>query len=199
MTRGPIFTIGHSNHELGKFMDLLHASSVGLVADVRSIPRSRANPQFEADALARALAAEGVRYEHIQELGGRRGRAALGPSPNEGWEVVAFRNYADYALTPLFEQGLSRLLDLGARHVSAVMCAEALYWRCHRRIVVDYLLCRGREVRHILGNGRLVPAELTPFARVRQDGKVVYPPARARAETLPSSRRAGRSVAANPK
>jgi uncharacterized protein (DUF488 family) len=176
MTRG-YFTIGHSTRTIGEFAALLQESAVDLVVDVRSIPRSRTNPQFNRDTLPLGLAPFQIGYEHISELGGLRGRTrGAAPSPNGYWQVASFRNYADYALTPAFAAGLARLRALGERHRCALMCAEAVWWRCHRRIIADHLLAAGEEVRHILGPGHVEPASLTPGAVVRDDGAVVYPP-----------------------
>jgi len=149
-----------------------------LVADVRSIPRSRTTPQFNADVLPQALAQYAIEYRHIRELGGLRGRVrSAGPSPNGFWQNQSFRNYADYAATPPFRAGLAELCRLGERYVCAVMCAEALWWRCHRRIIADYLLAAGETVWHIMSPFRLEAARLTPGAVVTEHGTVVYPAA----------------------
>ena len=172
----PFFTIGHSTRTLIAFVGLLLESRVERVVDVRSMPRSRTNPQFNGQGLAEALAAWQIGYEHIAELGGLRGRQHLGaPSPNGYWKVRSFRNYADYALTPPFAAGLARLRREGGQHRCAIMCAEALWWRCHRRIITDYLLAADEQVSHILGPSQVVAAQLTPGAVVRADNCVVYP------------------------
>jgi len=171
----PFFTIGHSNRPFAEFAGLLHATGVGIVADVRAFPRSRANPQYDGERLAEALAGEQLGYAYIPELGGRRGRQQPAEaSPNGLWENRSFRNYADYALTAPFRAGLERLLALAERRC-AVMCAEAVWWRCHRRIVADYLIAQGRTVFHILGPGHVDPASLTPGAVIGEAG-VTYPP-----------------------
>ena len=176
----PVFTIGHSDRSLEAFMDLLRASQVRLVVDVRKIPRSRKHPHFAQDALPDALATHQIGYEHVVELGGRRGRApATEPSPNGFWDNRSFRNYADYALTEPFRVGLARLRRLAQDRRCAIMCAEAVWWRCHRRIIADYLLARGDEVLHILGPGQVRPAQLTPGARPEGADAIVYPPAAA--------------------
>jgi uncharacterized protein (DUF488 family) len=173
--RNPFYTIGHSTRSISEFVHLLGAVRVGLVVDVRTIPRSRTNPQFNQDALSDSLALHQVGYEHIAELGGLRGRQrSAGPSPNGYWENESFRNYADYALTDKFRIGLARLRDLGSRSRTAIMCAEAVWWRCHRRIIADYLLVAGHSVFHILGPGKIEPASLTPGARPAADG-IIYP------------------------
>ena len=170
----PFYTIGHSTHTIPEFVDLLREAKVGLVVDVRTVPRSRTNPQFNRDALPDSLAGYQIGYEHIAELGGLRGRQRLAePSPNGFWENTSFRNYADYALTGRFREGLDRLTDLGVRSVTAIMCAEAVWWRCHRRIIADYLLASGHAVFHILGHGKIAPASMTPAARLTADG-IVY-------------------------
>ena len=170
------FTIGHSTRTIAEFVELLRESGVDLVVDVRSIPRSRTNPQFNRDSLPESLASWQIGYEHLAELGGLRGRKRdAAPSPNRYWQVASFRNFADYALTPPFATGLARLRALGGTHRCAIMCAEAVWWRCHRRIIADYLLAAGEEVFHILGPGHLEAATLTPGAVVQRDGTVVYP------------------------
>jgi uncharacterized protein (DUF488 family) len=175
----PFYTIGHSIRTIPEFVDLLREANVGLVVDVRTVPRSRANPQFNRDALPESLAGYQIGYEHIAELGGLRGRQRLiEPSPNGYWENASFRNYADYALTDRFREGLDRLTDLGSRSITAVVCAEAVWWRCHRRIIADHLLASGHSVFHILGPGKIEPASLTPGAHRSPDG-LVYPPRQA--------------------
>jgi uncharacterized protein (DUF488 family) len=157
----PFFTVGHSNRSVEEFVRLLGDNGADMVADVRSMPRSRANPQFNIDTLEGELAARQIGYRHLPALGGLRGRQP-GPSPNSQWRNASFRNYADYALTPAFQAGLAELIALGGRRTCAVMCAEALWWRCHRRIIADYLLARGARVLHILGAGAAQPALSTP-------------------------------------
>jgi uncharacterized protein (DUF488 family) len=170
------FTIGHSTRTLDEFVALLQQSSVDLVVDVRSIPRSRTNPQFNRDSLPAALSQWQIGYEQLAELGGLRSRKRdSAASPNGYWQVKSFRNFADYALTPEFAAGLAQLRILGTRHHCAIMCAEAVWWRCHRRIIADYLLASGEQVFHILGRGHVDAASLTPGAVVRKDGTIVYP------------------------
>jgi uncharacterized protein (DUF488 family) len=172
----PFYTIGHSTRTIPEFVDLLREAKVGLVVDVRTVPRSRTNPQFNRDVLPETLAGYQIGYEHIAELGGLRGRQRQAePSPNGFWENTSFRNYADYALTGRFREGLDRLTDLGGRSVTAIMCAEAVWWRCHRRIIADYLLAAGEYVQHIMGDGKVVPARLTPGARP-VGKRLTYPP-----------------------
>lgn len=139
------------------------------------MPRSRANPQYNFDVIANELGEWQTGYERIAELGGLRGRSAgVPPETNGFWENRSFHNYADYALSGEFERGLEQLLELAAERRTAIMCAEAVWWRCHRRIIADYLLLRGRSVIHLVGEGRAEPARITPAARER-DGRLVYP------------------------
>jgi uncharacterized protein (DUF488 family) len=173
----PFFTIGHSNRSLAAFVGLLQAAEVELVADIRTVPKSRANPQFNRDSLPGSLLGFGIGYEHMGALGGLRGRTATPAEVNGLWENRSFHNYADYALTAPFAAGLAHLVAAGRGRRSAVMCSEAVWWRCHRRIVADWLIARGETVVHIMGEGRLEPARLTPGAVVRPDGTVVYPAA----------------------
>ena len=154
----------------------MRESGVDLVIDVRSIPRSRTNPQFNQQSLPEALAPWQIGYQHIAELGGLRGKSrGAGSSPNTYWRVRSFRNYADYALTAPFAAGLARLRERGSEHRCVIMCAEAVWWRCHRRIIADYLLAAAEQVNHILGKSHVDVASLTPGAVVRSDGTVVYP------------------------
>jgi uncharacterized protein (DUF488 family) len=169
-----IFTIGHSTHTIERFIELLWKHRIGAVADVRMHPGSRRLPQFNQVELDEALAAESIRYVHFRELGGRR--KPLPDTPNSGWESEPFRGYADHMATPEFQAAVERLLGLADERVTAVMCAEALWWRCHRRLISDALLVRDRRVRHIGADGNLTEHRLTPFAVV--DGlRLTYPPA----------------------
>jgi uncharacterized protein (DUF488 family) len=174
----PFFTIGHSDRSFEAFVSLLREAGVTLVADIRKMPRSRANPQFDEATLREALARVQISYEHMPALGGLRGRTRDAPQGlNELWSNKSFRNYADYALTEPFRAGLQHLLDEGRRRRCTVMCSEAVWWRCHRRIVADYLIARGEAVLHIMGEGRLEPARLTAGAVIQPGGRIVYPPA----------------------
>jgi uncharacterized protein (DUF488 family) len=170
-----VHSIGHSNRSFAEFLSLLQGNGIEALADIRQFTRSRANPQFNADTMAPALGEAGIAYEHIAALGGRRS-SKREDSPNGLWEHAAFRSYADYALTEAFESGLTRLLGVASARRTAMMCAEAVWWRCHRRIVSDYLLARGLGVLHIVSAAAPKPAVLTPGAEVRGDGKVLYPP-----------------------
>jgi uncharacterized protein (DUF488 family) len=171
----PLFTIGHSTRTIPEFAGILGNAGVGTVVDVRTVPRSRTNPQYNADALPGELAPWRIGYERIAELGGLRGRSAtVAPEVNAFWENRSFHNYADYALSAEFERGLERLLDLAEDRPAAIMCAEAVWWRCHRRIIADYLLLKGRRVIHLMGEGRTHDATITSAATER-DGRLVYP------------------------
>lgn len=174
----PFFTIGHSNRGLEEFITLLRTADVALLVDIRKMPRSRTNPQFNIDTLPAALAAFGIAYEHIAALGGLRGRTRTPTGDVNGfWTNTSFRNYADYALTQPFQAGLEQLLAEGRRQRCAIMCSEAVWWRCHRRIVTDYLIANGEVVFHIMGAGRLEPAHLTSGAVIQSDGTIQYPAA----------------------
>ena len=176
MSREPVYTIGHSNRPLDVFVALLRQVGVQMLVDVRAYPRSRANPQYNRDVLPASLQEVAIRYEHLAALGGRRrGRRDGTPSPNAFWQHPAFRSYADYAGTPEFRAGLTDLLALSKLHTCAIMCSEALWWRCHRRIIADYLLAAGTTVRHIMGEDKVVAAELTAGAVMLADGSVRYP------------------------
>jgi len=179
-----IFTIGHSTRPIAEFVALLRQAGVNLLVDVRSIPRSRTNPQFNADALPETLAGAGISYRHLPALGGLRHRKkGTLPSRNTFWQVAAFRNYADYAATLPFRTGMDELRALSRDNCCAIMCAEAVWWRCHRRIIADYLLAQGVPVMHIMGHGKIEPAKLTPGARPQPDGTLAYPVAEETAET----------------
>ena len=172
----PFFTIGHSDRTFDDFAALLDESDIARVVDVRKLPGSRANPQFDEDTLRRHLARSGRSYEHLAALGGLRGKTTgVAPDVNALWTNRSFHRYADYALTPAFRTGLEHLLREGHQQRCAIMCAEAVWWRCHRRIVADHLLACGETVLHIMGHGRIEPARLTPGAVVQPDGALVYP------------------------
>ena len=181
----PFFTIGHSTRSLEDFIGLLREVEIALLVDIRTIPRSRTNPQFNMDTLPDALAPAGIDYEHIAALGGLRGKARdktrrAAPDVNAFWTNQSFHNYADYALSDAFRAGLEHLRDEGHRRRCAIMCAEAVWWRCHRRIVSDYLIAAGEAVFHIMGDDRaghvrLEPARLTAGAVVEGEETIVYP------------------------
>lgn len=171
----PVYTIGHSTRTIPEFVELLRARPVQLVIDVRTVPRSRTNPQYNSDVLADELAPYQVGYDRIAELGGLRGRSRdVPPEVNGFWENQSFHNYADYALSGAFAGGLAQLIARAEERPTAIMCSEAMWWRCHRRIIADYLLTQGRAVLHLMGKDRVEPARMTPEARER-DGRLVYP------------------------
>ena len=172
-----VFTIGHSTRPIAEFVALLNEVQVDELVDVRAFPRSRTNPQFNHDALAKSLRTEQVEYRHLAALGGRRrGRRQAMPSSNTFWQHSAFRSYADYAMTSGFRAGFEELLTLARSHRCAIMCAEAVWWRCHRRIIADYLIAAGLTVMHILDSHKVVPGTLTPAAVRCADGTLTYPP-----------------------
>ena len=154
---------------------MLQQAAIGLVVDVRAFPRSRTNPQFNIDTLPESLAAVGIGYRHLSALGGRRHRGSdTPPSSNTLWRNQSFRNYADYAETDAFRVGLDELRALMHERCCAIMCSEAVWWRCHRRIIADYLLADGVPVGHIMGPDKIQPASLTPGARRLPGGTLVY-------------------------
>jgi len=167
-----IWTIGHSTRNIDIFISLLEENGIKLLADVRSLPRSKRYPQFNKEALAESLNARGIRYEHFPELGGRR-KARLG-SHNTAWRNASFRGYADYMETEQFHKGTERLVAL-AREAgpTAIMCAEAVWWRCHRALISDYLKACGMEVTHILDANKIEPHPFTSAARI-VNGKLSY-------------------------
>lgn len=157
-------------------MALLRGADIALVADIRKMPRSRTNPQFDKEVLHEELALHQIAYEHMPALGGLRGKSRnRTENTNDLWTNKSFRNYADYALTEPFQAGLRHLIDAGHKRRCALMCSEAVWWRCHRRIVADYLIANGETVFHIMGEGRLDLARLTAGAVVQPDGTVHYP------------------------
>ncbi len=177
-----LFTIGHSTHSLDAFLALLTRHCVEAVADIRRSPGSRKHPHFNREPLAAALAAAGIEYHWFEALGGRR-KSSGAPSANLGLRNESFRHYADYMSTPAFRDAIEQLLELARHKRTAYLCAEGLFWRCHRRLVSDYLLARDIPVRHILPTGALHPHTLTPEAQIT-DGGVRYPPAGEQASGL---------------
>lgn len=168
-----IYTIGHGTHEWPYFLRLLQTHDIHCLADIRRFPGSRKYPWFGQITLAEQLEAAGIHYMHFPALGGRRSVTGDG-SPNDGWQVPAFRAYADYALTNPFQVALEALEHIAALTTVAYMCAEQTHFQCHRRIVSDYLRARGWEVRHILGNGKLREHEYTGHLQIT-DGQLAYP------------------------
>jgi uncharacterized protein (DUF488 family) len=172
----PFFTIGHSTRPLVAFVDLLKDADVRLVVDVRTVPRSRTNPQYDSAALWVSLSAFEVGYEHMASLGGLRGRQQdVSPTTNGYWQNESFHNYADYAMGEEFLAGIRRLRELGQATRCATMCAEAVWWRCHRRIISDYLIAAGETVFHILGPGRIEQARMADAAKIGPAGTLTYP------------------------
>lgn len=172
------YTIGHSNHSTEALLALLRKAGVELVADVRSVPKSRFNPQFNTGALAEALRGAGIGYRHMQALGGLRGARKDGvPSPNGFWKEENFRNFADYAATAEFREGLDVLRDAGRTQICAILCAEADWRQCHRQILTDHLLAAGETVIHIGKDGSRETAVLAAAAATGADGAITYPPA----------------------
>jgi uncharacterized protein (DUF488 family) len=167
-----IYTVGHSTRPLDELVRMLEAFDVSLLVDIRSIPRSRHNPQFNSDALAEALPSQGIGYAHLAELGGLR--RARKDSPNATWRNQSFRGFADYMLTESFDLGLTKLRALTQGRTVALMCAEAVPFRCHRSLVADALTVRGAQVQHITSKTHASPHRLTPFIHV--DGiRITYP------------------------
>jgi uncharacterized protein (DUF488 family) len=170
-----IWTVGHSTHSVAELAAIVKAHGVEQIVDIRTIRRSRANPQFNEAVIGKALARRDVRYRIDEALGGRRGKAKVPPKlANDAWENASFKNYADYALTAGFRDGLAELMALAKKTPTAIMCAEAVWWRCHRRIVADWLLARKVEVLHIMSATSAPEATLTPFAKIVR-GRVHYP------------------------
>jgi len=172
---GRVFTIGHSTRSWEDFLSLLREARVSTVVDVRRFPASRRYPHFGGPALARALAEAGIGYVHELDLGGRRGPRE--GSPNVAWHVAAFRGYADHMSSDAFQAALARLRTLAAGERPAILCAEAVPWRCHRQLIADALVAAGTPVTHVLGRGQLRPHELNPAAQVDARGGLTYPAA----------------------
>lgn len=168
-----VFTIGHSTRTFDDLADLLAHHRVARLIDVRTVPRSRRNPWFNRDVLPEALGSRGIGYTHMAGLGGLRKPRA--DSPNAGWKNESFRGYADYMQTPAFESAVAELIEASGREQVAIMCAEAVPWRCHRSLIADALTARGIEVRHIMGVQPPKPHTMTRFARL-EGQRVTYPP-----------------------
>ena len=172
MPAAPILTIGHSTRPIDAFLEMLQAHRVERLVDIRTIPRSRHNPQFNMDALPKPLKRAGIEYTHMRELGGLR--HAHKDSINTGWENASFRGFADYMQTPEFEAALGQLIEMAGRKRVAIMCAEAVPWRCHRSLIADALTARGVPVDHIMSKTRASAHSLTPFAKA-SGSRVTYP------------------------
>jgi uncharacterized protein (DUF488 family) len=170
-----IYTIGHSTRSLDELFDLLYENDVECLFDIRAYPGSRTNPQFNKDNLEKELPDKGIEYDHMRALGGRRKEAEdIDPSPNTFWNNKSFQNYADYALSKEFHTALKDLEKKAKERTCAIMCSEAVWWRCHRRIVSDYLLADDFKVLHIMNKGKATPAKLTDGARLTKDGLIIY-------------------------
>ena len=186
-TKITIWTIGHSTRTLEEMILLLTTHHIQHLVDVRSIPRSRLHPQFNKEAFAKSLAKVPIRYTHLLSLGGyKRATKATNTtkievsspnmgSINTGWQRAPFRHYADYALTEPFKKGLYELIEFAKEMPTAIMCSEAVWWRCHRRIITDYLLVQGVKVLHIMSPTSTVEATMTTFAKVTTEKNVIYP------------------------
>ncbi len=172
MAQITIFTIGHSTRVLDDFLGLLKANGIQEVVDVRTVPRSRFNPQYNIETLPAGLEKAGIEYTHMAGLGGLRHPQK--ESINTAWKNASFRAFADYMQTPEFEENLRALMELAGKKRTALMCAESVPWRCHRSLIADALTVRGVRVEHITGYGKNRPHELTPFAKV-EHGRVYYP------------------------
>ncbi|MCB2055514.1 MAG: DUF488 domain-containing protein [Geminicoccaceae bacterium] len=169
-------SVGHSNRTIDSFTGILRAAGVTLVVDVRSFPRSRSNPVFNEDVLPGHLARCDIGYRHMGALGGRRPRQeGIDDELNGAWRNRSFHNYADYALSAPFARAFETLVELGRRERLAMMCSEAVWWRCHRRIVADHLILTGHPVVHLMGEGREETARPTPGVLRTEDGRVIYP------------------------
>jgi uncharacterized protein (DUF488 family) len=172
MKKPSIFTIGHSTRRIDEFVELLQMNDVKEVVDVRSIPMSRHNPQFNGDVLKQSLQENGIRYKRLKKLGGLR--HSKKDSINLGWRNVSFRGYADYMATPEFSEGFEALTKIASSRETAIMCAEAVPWRCHRSLIADALIKKGWLVRDIISRTSPAKHRLTPFLKVRK-GQLIYP------------------------
>ena len=173
MDASVIWTVGHSNRPIAELIGLLTDQSISVLADVRRFPGSKRQPQFAKDSLESSLREAGIGYRHFEALGGRRSRSRE-DSPNTAWRSESFNAYADHMQTAEFQAALAELMALAASSPTAILCAEAVPWRCHRQLISDALVAHGWDVRHILGAGRIQPHRLTEFARV-VEGHVTYP------------------------
>lgn len=169
-----LYTVGHSTHPFDVFLSLLARHDIQRLADIRRFPGSRKFPQYSQESLASSLSEAGIRYSWIEALGGRRQRSELESSPNLGLRNESFRNYADYMATEPFREGVRQLLEGAGERRTAFMCSESVFWRCHRRLVSDYLVAKGISVQHIMPSGELRPHTLTTGGKV-VDGEVTYP------------------------
>jgi uncharacterized protein (DUF488 family) len=169
-----LFTIGHSTHSIERFLELLQQHGIEALVDIRRFPGSRKFPQFTREELADALQTQGIEYHWLERLGGRRAKEKNAVSPNAGLRNQSFRNYADYMQTEAFRQGIAALAEIANAKRTAIMCAESVFWRCHRRLVSDFVVAQGGEVQHIFPNGEIRPHQPTAGLKIETDG-VVYP------------------------
>lgn len=169
-----LFTIGHSNHSADEFLELLQRHEVGALVDIRRFPGSRTFPHFGQDNLANELEANGIAYHWLESLGGRRPKAKGLASPNAGLRNESFRNYADYMLTEDFRAGMDELSQIAEAKRTAIMCAESVFWRCHRKLVSDFVVANGGTVQHIFPNGEAKPHTLSKDAKI-ENGTLTYP------------------------
>lgn len=172
MPQPSLFTIGHSTHSIEEFIALLDTHSIRHLVDVRSIPKSRHVPQFNSEVIASSLEVAGIGYTHIKALGGRR--HSRKDSINKGWRNTSFRGYADHMVTPEFAQGLAALIEIARAGPTAIMCAEAVPWRCHRSLIADALILKGWQVENILSSAPASSHKLTPFLKP-VNGLPTYP------------------------
>lgn len=172
MKKRTIFTIGHSTHPIDEFIELLEIHGIKEVVDVRSMPMSHHNPQFNSDILKQSLQKVHIRYKHLKKLGGLR--HSKKDSINLGWHNVSFRGFADYMATPEFSEGLEALIKIASLRPTAIMCAEALPWRCHRSLIADALTKKGFAVLDIMSRTSATKHRVTPFLRVKK-GQIIYP------------------------
>jgi len=170
-----LFTIGHSNHPLDKFLDLLNEHEIAALADIRRSPSSRKSPQFNQEELAKTLQRASIEYHWLESLGGRRPKQkSISPSLNSGLRNESFHNYADYMQTESFQHGINQLLAIAEQKRTVYMCSESLFWQCHRRLVSDFLAAHGHAVCHIFPSGEVKPHQMAPEARI-QGENVIYP------------------------
>ena len=169
-----LYTLGHSTRTLEEFLDILSEHKIKLLVDVRTVPRSRRVPQFNTENLSKSLPRHHIQYLHLPALGGLR--KARRDSLNTGWRNQSFRGYADYMQTPKFEEGLNELMKLASKKTAAIMCAEAVPWRCHRSLIADAMLIRGWKVLDLFSATSAKPHKLTDFAKV-EGIQLTYPPA----------------------
>jgi len=170
-----IFTIGHSNISSEEFLCLLKKHKISLAADIRRYPGSHKFPHFNREILCKTLTAEGIEYHWLESLGGRRGSIKNSESPNKGFKSASFRNYADYMLTDEFSRAVKELISMAMMKRCAVMCAEKLYWKCHRKVLSDYLFALGIKVHHIIDENQILPHKLTQGAIISEGPTVTYP------------------------